>query len=975
MVAEFSGALAPEYKVTFSESGLPYGAAWSVTLLGRTLSSTNDSVALLLANGTYSYSAYAASASNPEGSRGAFENGSLTVAGIPKTVALTWTYIPGPEVPGNRSAGSPSVSTSGVPFFSLAIGVTVVALAIALALAVATKRRSVPMAPPPAPSRPAPAHPAGPGRNDPASREKALTRSATCCRAGGGFEMGAARERPGLTRRLRFDTPRGRAFHLMLAVLLVLAGLSVELLNGATPATQVTTLATSGSFFAMAESGNTIYAASENGGSVLLERSTDRGVDWTANPVPYSIVAGGVAWTRAAVAVDGSNLVLTASSGGTNYGTNFYPPPTPRPFVQSCGENSTVLLASSQDGGTTWSTSIVVTPSVSVTSLQAGVVGSSAAVAWLGESTACGASAAEVEAVTSDDAGHSWSSIQPIGARGESVPTGEGVEIAPGSQGLVIAFGLISTANRTSQLGLWTFASPDPQGFSLTTVLPAPASWTLQGSSDALAYLLTPTYLIPLTSPPYTALPFNELQSDGTSIGNLPNVVSLVPLGGGQVEVAATTSDSLGVDCWLYDTTRMVVMHTCHVELGSPLLPSSQTLPIVALIDGGGWWVAIGASGDQCGYGCPSEGYAPDANFTPPPVSAPSAVGTSVCITGCSSAQGLAAYSFGQSTSTEQGLVSAIAGGLVGLGLLWLARSMIAHRRARSSGQGGPGGPSAARPEVDLDQVERRHIRREYFLGLAVWVMAWTPLALLSVFTSLGSDPTLLGWLVVLSGVAGALAAIPLHAAARSRLQKLHGIKTGELFDWHPPELSTPGFARAQSATGFAYASWAIGAILLLLLVFDLSTSPLPAVGAGAGTSPVIPAVSPGWIILGGVTVLFAALRGLYHDGLAKAAATAQSGGDVATIRSKEGGAMSLRTHVGAALLPWNPFLGLLLGFAFSGVLSVSPYLVAWAFLPVTLLGIAILLGAFGPTDWSPESSDDPRPVPPDRSEALTGPG
>jgi hypothetical protein len=788
--------------------------------------------------------------------------------------------------------------------------------------------------------------------------------------------MGAATERHRLVRRLKFDTPRGRAFHLMLAVVLVIAGLSIELLNGATPSTQVTTLATSGSFFAMAESGNTLYAASENGGSVLLERSTDRGVDWTASPVPYSIVAGGVAWTHAAVAVDGQDLVLTASSGSPTYGDNYYPPVTP--FVQSCGQNSSVLLASSQDGGGTWSTSILVTANLAVTSLQAGIVGNSAAVAWLGETTACGSSTAQVEAVTSGDAGYTWSLIQTIGTSGESVPLNEGVEIAPGSQGLVVAFGLNSNSNGTSQLGLWTFDGSEPQGFSLTTVLPAPASWTLQGSSDSLAYLLTPTYLIPLTSPPYTALPFNQLQSDGTSIGALPNVVSLVPLGGGQVEIAATTPDSLGVDCWLYDTTQMVVTHTCHVELSSPLLPSSSTLPIVSLIDGGGWWVAIGASGNECGYGCPSgsssggpPGY---SNVTNGPA-APAAVGTSVCITGCSSAQGLAAYSFGQSTSAEQGLVSALAGTLAGLGLLWLAVGLLVRRRDRSSARVPPARTNVAPPEIDPVQVERRHIRREYFLGLGVWALAWTPLALLSVLTNLGSDPTLLAWLVVLSGVLGALVVIPFHATARSRLQKLYGVRTGEFFDWHPPELSPPAFERAQSATGFAYASWAVGAIMLLLLVFDLSTSPLPTVGAGSGTSPVLTAISPGWIVLGAVTVLFAALRGLYHDGLARAAATPPTGGDVEADSSTGKEGVTLRTHVGAALLPLNPFLGLLLGFALSSVVSVSPYLVAWAFLPVTLLGIAILLGAFGPTDWSSAGASALRPLPTDPAEPMAGLG
>ncbi|HEV2429063.1 MAG TPA: hypothetical protein VGV64_04345, partial [Thermoplasmata archaeon] len=444
-------------------------------------------------------------------------------------------------------------------------------------------------------------------------------------------------------RRLRFDTPRRRAGHLALAVLLAISGLGLAIVHAATPTTHTSTLATSGSFFALAESGDTLYAASENGGSVLLERSMDRGVDWSATPVPYSIVAGGSPWTHAAVAVDGERVVLTASSGGTPV----YLGPPPSGYATAvgpfgpCGANSTVLLASSIDGGHSWTTSTLVAANLSITSLDAGIVGGGAAVAWLGDSTSCSASTTQVEAVTSADGGAGWSLVQSLSIAGTVVPSGENLELAPGQSGLTLGFGLLSPGEGASKLALFSFDAASGRGFVMATVLPAPSSWTLQGSADGLAYLLTPTYLVPLTTPPYTALPFNQLQSDGPTIGALPRVVSLVPLEGGVVEVAATTPDALGVDCWQFDTGSAIATPTCHVRLNAALSPAPAALPIVALIDGGGWWAAIGASGPlSCGLPCPvtyggaSSGgpIPPYANGSNPavPIAGPAAVGTSI---------------------------------------------------------------------------------------------------------------------------------------------------------------------------------------------------------------------------------------------------------------------------------------------------------------------------------------------------------
>ena len=76
------------------------------------------------------------------------------------------------------------------------------------------------------------------------------------------------------------------------------------------------------------------------------------------------------------------------------------------------------------------------------------------------------------------------------------------------------------------ELSLWQFSGSAGSGFSQISQLPAPASWTLQGSPNTPAYLLTPTYLIPITSGHLTAIPFNQLQVDGPGTGSLPHVVS-----------------------------------------------------------------------------------------------------------------------------------------------------------------------------------------------------------------------------------------------------------------------------------------------------------------------------------------------------------------------------------------------------------------------------------------------------------------
>jgi hypothetical protein len=76
------------YAVTFTETGLPVGTNWSVTLDGLTRSSVTAAITFTEGNGSFSYSVGAVVdyASNPS-------NGTLTVNGGPLSVALTLTRV------------------------------------------------------------------------------------------------------------------------------------------------------------------------------------------------------------------------------------------------------------------------------------------------------------------------------------------------------------------------------------------------------------------------------------------------------------------------------------------------------------------------------------------------------------------------------------------------------------------------------------------------------------------------------------------------------------------------------------------------------------------------------------------------------------------------------------------------------------------------------------------------------------------
>jgi hypothetical protein len=76
------------YPVTFSESGLPSGTSWSVTVDGATHASPSGTITLALANGTYPYRLGVV----PGWTTAAFR-GNVTVDETPVTVSVDWTQV------------------------------------------------------------------------------------------------------------------------------------------------------------------------------------------------------------------------------------------------------------------------------------------------------------------------------------------------------------------------------------------------------------------------------------------------------------------------------------------------------------------------------------------------------------------------------------------------------------------------------------------------------------------------------------------------------------------------------------------------------------------------------------------------------------------------------------------------------------------------------------------------------------------
>jgi outer membrane protein assembly factor BamB len=84
--AQTTLTVSPTYAVTFSETGLPTGTTWSVTLNGQTKSGNGLTIVFNVANSTYPYSVGALSGYTPNPS-----SGNVTVAGAPISLTIGWS--------------------------------------------------------------------------------------------------------------------------------------------------------------------------------------------------------------------------------------------------------------------------------------------------------------------------------------------------------------------------------------------------------------------------------------------------------------------------------------------------------------------------------------------------------------------------------------------------------------------------------------------------------------------------------------------------------------------------------------------------------------------------------------------------------------------------------------------------------------------------------------------------------------------
>ncbi|MCI4318844.1 MAG: YncE family protein [Thermoplasmata archaeon] len=84
----FSGPGAPTYDVTFTETGLPAGSTWQVTLNGQTQSTSTTGTTFTVPNGTYTYQTLALIAYAPVPA-----NGSLVVSGVAVTTPIVYYEV------------------------------------------------------------------------------------------------------------------------------------------------------------------------------------------------------------------------------------------------------------------------------------------------------------------------------------------------------------------------------------------------------------------------------------------------------------------------------------------------------------------------------------------------------------------------------------------------------------------------------------------------------------------------------------------------------------------------------------------------------------------------------------------------------------------------------------------------------------------------------------------------------------------
>ena len=121
-----SDALAP-----FTESGLPTGTSWSVTLAGTVQTSTTTTITFQEPNGTYAFSVGSVS-----GYSVAPSTGSLHISGAPVTQALTFSTT------SSSTSSAGFLGLSGNTGYYVLIGIAIAAIAGAAgAFFVRTRRR------------------------------------------------------------------------------------------------------------------------------------------------------------------------------------------------------------------------------------------------------------------------------------------------------------------------------------------------------------------------------------------------------------------------------------------------------------------------------------------------------------------------------------------------------------------------------------------------------------------------------------------------------------------------------------------------------------------------------------------------------------------------------------------------------------------------------------------------------------------
>ncbi|MCL4421102.1 MAG: thermopsin [Candidatus Thermoplasmatota archaeon] len=115
------------YTVAFTESGLPSGTSWSVTLNGTTLSSTTNTITFSLQNGTYSYTIGSISGYNISSS-----SGSISINGKNVTQSITFSSVPSTTPPPPKRASTPTSDTDLYIIIGAVAAVAVVGAVVAI---------------------------------------------------------------------------------------------------------------------------------------------------------------------------------------------------------------------------------------------------------------------------------------------------------------------------------------------------------------------------------------------------------------------------------------------------------------------------------------------------------------------------------------------------------------------------------------------------------------------------------------------------------------------------------------------------------------------------------------------------------------------------------------------------------------------------------------------------------------------------